>query len=83
MTHLQGEGLRVRFEKLQRCIVGLQIEVFCLIELLPLAAESGKLSEDTYFGQDGVLILRLLGEICQCNLQYSMELFRSNIFTKS
>ena len=67
-THLEGEGIRMSFEKLQRCIVGLQIELFRLIELLPLAAKSAQLGEDTHFGHYGTLILHILGQVSQSNL---------------
>ena len=56
------------FEKLQRCIVGLQIELFRLIELLPLAAKSGELSVDASFGQNATLILHILGQSSQSHL---------------
>ena len=56
------------FEKLNRCIVGLQIELFCLIELLPLAAKSPKLGVDANFGQNRTFVLHIRGQISQSNL---------------
>ena len=58
------------FEKLNRCIVGLQIELFCLIELLPLAAKSPKLGVDANFGQNRTFVLHIRGQISQSNLQF-------------
>ena len=64
------------FEKLQRCIVGLQIEIFRLIELLSLTAKSPQLGEDTHFGQNGTLILHIPGQVSQSNLQFNIGFFK-------